>query len=96
MTLFKILNTPSLFFQSELFREGRFALRRDLRLETIRGRERRKPSVDIFRSAEVFQGGEKEEEKQQKGQWRSRKRGVGKKDDTKTRGVVFELFGVWT
>ena len=31
MTLFKILNTPSLFFQSELFREGRFALRRDLR-----------------------------------------------------------------
>ena len=66
------------------------------RLETIRWRERRKPSVDIFRSAEVFQGGEKEEEKQQKGQWRSRKRGVGKKDDTKTRGVVFELFGVWT
>ena len=52
--------------------------------------------MDIFRSVEVFQGGEKEEEKQQKGQWRSRKRGVGKKDDTKTRGVVFELFGVWT
>ena len=40
--MFKILNTPSLFFQSELFREGRFALRRDLRLETIRWRERRR------------------------------------------------------